>query len=49
MIEKIRYLVDNNSVREKMGNAARKSVEKYTSDSVIKQWYEIIEESEEDE
>lgn len=45
MIEKIEYLVDNKSIREKMGDNARKSVEKYTSDFVIKQWYEIIEKS----
>ena len=43
MIEKIMYLVDNSSVREKMGKYARKSVEKYTSDSVILQWYKILE------
>jgi len=49
MIEKIGYLVDNSNVREKMGEYARKSVEKYTSDSVIKQWYKIIEESDIDE
>ena len=46
MIEKIQYLIDNKSVREKMGKIARESVKKYTSDFVIKQWYEIIEESE---
>ena len=49
MIEKIEYLIDNNNVRKKMGEYARKSVEKYTSDSVIKQWYKIIEESDIDE
>ena len=46
MIEKIQYLIDNDSIREKMGEKARKSVEKYAIDVVVKQWIKIIEESE---
>lgn len=45
MIDKIIYLTDNKSIREKMGNLAAKSVEKYTGEVVSKQWFSIIEKS----
>ena len=43
MIEKIIYLTDNKSIRDKMGSLACKSVEKYTSKVVTKQWFSLIE------
>jgi len=45
MIEKIIYLTDNKSIREKMGSIAAKSVEKYTGEVVYKQWFSLIEKS----
>lgn len=45
MIEKISLLVDDRKKRIEMGEYARKSVVKYTSDIVSKQWIKIFEES----
>lgn len=45
MINKIKDLVESISKRKKMGEAARKSIVKYTGDVVFKQWFKLIEES----
>lgn len=45
MVKKIGDLIRNKEERLKLGDNARKSVEKYTSEAVGKEWFALIEES----
>ena len=45
MVKKIGDLINNRNDRLKLGENARKSVEKYTSDAVGEEWFTLIEES----
>ena len=45
MVKKIGDLIRNHSERERLGENARHSVEKYTRDSVGEEWFTLIEES----
>lgn len=42
MIEKIEFLIDNKDIREKMGKCAYKSVAKYSSNVISKEWISLI-------
>lgn len=43
MIKKIEDLMESLEIRKKVGLAGRKSIKKYTSEIVSKQWYDLIE------
>ena len=43
MIKKIKDLIKNKETRQKIGNSARNSVKKYTSEEVKQQWHNLIE------
>lgn len=45
MLMKISSLVDKETERKKLGKMARESVKKYSSDIVVKDWFTLIEES----
>jgi len=45
MVKKIGDLIKSRDVRLKLGENARRSVEKYTSDAVGEEWFTLIEES----
>ena len=45
MVKKIGDLINSRNDRLKLGDNARKSVEKYTSDAVGEEWFTLIEES----
>lgn len=45
MISKIEDLINNKKVRMSIGQKARKSITKYTSDVIGKEWFTLIEES----
>lgn len=45
MISKVEDLMDSKKIRVKIGKQARKSISKYTSDVVGKEWFTLIEES----
>ena len=42
---KVEDLMDSKKIRVKIGKQARKSISKYTSDVVGKEWFTLIEES----
>ena len=45
MVKKIEDLIKDRDERLRLGDNARKSVEKYTSDAVGEEWFTLIEES----
>ena len=45
MLLKIKNLIENEKLRKNVGKAARKSIDKYTSEVVGEEWFTLIEES----
>jgi len=45
MVMKISSLIDKKEERKRLGKLARESVDKYSSDKVVKEWFTLIEES----
>jgi glycosyltransferase involved in cell wall biosynthesis len=42
LADKIRFLIENESVRKEMGSAARNNVKKYLPENIVKQWDELF-------
>lgn len=47
MLMEIKSLINNESKRKKIGKSARESIKKYSSNVVAKEWFTLIEESDE--
>ena len=41
-IEKLKYLCNDENVRRKMGQEAKKVIEKYYPENIVKQWYKLF-------
>ena len=41
-INNIDKLLEDNNLRKKMGNNARKSINSFTKDEILKRWYKIL-------
>lgn len=42
MIEKISYLIENEQIRKEIGKNARKSIQKYSQENIMKKWNDLF-------
>lgn len=42
MIEKINYLIENEQIRKELGKNARKSIQKYSQENIMKRWNDLF-------